>query len=269
MVSDKTRDIKMALEYEITSLDSLDETLHSFYTPTADGSKYVLDVAGVKPLSEFTKVQGALEKERNDHKQVKAKLSHFGELDPESVQAQLARIAELEELAKGSTVDVAKLEEMANARAKSQTQPLMAERDAISKKAAELEQRVAYFEQVDRQRRMNDEFVAKIKAAKIDPRFEETVLMKAERLFTETDDGKFLTKDGINGVTGYMPFEVWLSEQQASNPYYWGDNVGGGAKGGNGAYKGNNPFATGNLTEQAQMWTENPTLAERLSKQAK
>ena len=258
----------MALKYEIESLDELDATLHGLYAPTADGSKFVLDVEGVKPVGEFNKVYSSLEKERNDHRQVKSKLSAFGELSPESVTAQLARIAELEELAKGSAIDDAKLDSMVNARLNAKIQPEITAKEQYAKQAAELEKQVIHYQTIERQRRMSDEFTSKIKAAKIDPRFEETVMLKAESLFTETEDGKFVTKDGLSNVTPWMPFEVWLTEQQASNPYYWGDNVGGGAKGSTSAFKGNNPFVTGNLTEQAALWTSNPTLAEQLKRSA-
>lgn len=258
----------MALKYEVTSLDDLDATFHDLYTAAEDGSRYTLNVEGVKPLTEFNKVYGALEKERNDLKQIKQRLSAYGDLEPETIQQQLARIAELEELAKGSAIDDAKLDAMVNARLNAKTQPLEAEKNQLSKRAQELEEKLNTYVTIERQRRMADEFTAKIKAAKVDPRFEETIMLKAERLFTETEDGKFLTKDGLPNVTGYMPFEVWLTEQQAQNPHYWGDSLGGGAKGSSATYKGNNPFATGNLTEQAKVWAENPALAEQLQRAA-
>jgi hypothetical protein len=253
----------MALKYEVASLDELDVGFHDLYSAVEDGSKYFLNVEGVKPLSEFAKVQGALEKERNDHRQAKQKLSSFGDLEPESIQAQLARIAELEELAKGSAIDDAKLESMVSARLNAKLQPVVSEKEQLAKKTAELEEQVNKYQSIERQRRMNDEFTAKIKAAKIDPRFEETVMLKAERLFSETEEGKFLTKDD------YLPFEMWLTQQQATNPYWWGDSIGGGAKGsGTSGFRGENPFTTGNLTEQAKMINENIALARTLAKAA-
>jgi hypothetical protein len=259
MVSKQFREnLQMALKYEVTSLDDIDATLHGLYQATADGSKYVLEVEGVKPLTDFNKVYSSLEKERNDHKQVKQRLSAFGELEPETIQQQLARIAELEEIAKNTTFDESKLDAMANARALARTQPIEAEKKQIAERAKELEARIAKYEQIDRQRRMADEFSAKIKAAKVDPRFEETIMLKAERLFNETDEGKFLTKDE------YLPFDMWLMQQQTVAPYWWGDSVGGGATGSKTSFRGSNPFVTGNLTEQAAMFNENPALAEQL-----
>ena len=52
----------MALKYELTSLDELDATLHDLYTSVDDGARYVLDVEGVKPLTEFNTVYSALQK---------------------------------------------------------------------------------------------------------------------------------------------------------------------------------------------------------------
>jgi hypothetical protein len=270
--SQNRENLQMALKYEVTSLDEIDETLHNLYQPIADGSKYVLDVEGVKPLTEFNKVYSSLEKERNDHKQVKQRLSAFGELEPETIQQQLARISELEELAKGSAIDDAKLDTMVNARLNAKIQPLESEKNLLAQRAQELEKQVSKYTELERQRRMADEFSAKIKAAKIDPRFEETIMLKAERLFAETEDGKFLTKDNLPNVTGYMPFEVWLTEQQVSNPHYWGDNIGGGARGSSTqSYRGKNPFEggfRGDVTEQMRLEREQPALAAQLKKAA-
>lgn len=260
----------MALKYEIESLDELDATFHNLYAQVGD--KFVLDVEGVKPLTEFNNVYSALQKERNDTKVAKQKLAAFGDLVPETVVAQLARVAELEELSKGTTIDDAKLEEMANARSNAKIQPYKAENELLAKRLSDYEQKVKHFETVDRQRRMADEFTTKIKSAKIDPRFEETVMLKAERLFVETEEGKFLTKDGIAGVVGYLPFDVWLSEQQATNPHYWGDSIGGGARGsGSTMYAGTNPYIggiNGNVTEQMRIERENPALATQLQNSA-
>lgn len=260
----------MALKYEIESLEELDSNFHNLYAKV--GEKFVLDIDGVKPLSEFNNVYSALQKERNDTKIAKQKLAAFGDLNAETVVAQLARITELEELSKGTHFDDAKLEEMSNARANAKIQPYKTENEMLTKRVTDSEQRVMHFETVERQRRMADEFISKIKAAKIDPRFEETVMMKAERLFVETEEGKFLTREGLTGVVGYLPFEVWLGEQQAINPHYWGDSLGGGAKGsGSAMYAGNNPFIggiTGNVTEQMRIERENPALASQLQKAA-
>lgn len=260
----------MALKYEIDSLEELDANLHNLYVQTGD--KFVLEVEGIKPLSEFNKVYGALEKERNDTKAAKQKLAAYGDLDPDAIKTQLARITELEELAKGSAIDDSKLDAMANARANAKLQPITAERDQLVKQLSVIEQQVKRYEELDRTRRMNDEFTAKIKAAKIDPRFEETVMLKAERLFVEAEDGKFLTKNDVAGVVGYLPFDVWLSEQQAMNPHYWGDNIGGGARGSSAQmYQGNNPYiggVNGNVTEQMRIERENPALASQLQKAA-
>jgi Skp family chaperone for outer membrane proteins len=252
----------MALKYELSTLDELDATLHDYYAATADGSKYVLNVEGVKPQDEFNKVYGALEKERNDLKQLKQKLNAFGDLEPDSVKSQLARIQELEELAKGSAIDDAKLDSMVNARLQAKISPVEAEKKALAEKLSEYESKLKELELKDRQRRMSDEFNAQIKAAKIDPRFEETVMLKAERLFVENDEGKFLTKED------YLPFDVWLQQQQATSSYWWGETTGGGSKGSQGGFRGENPFVTGNYTKQAELFAQNPTLATKLAEAA-
>lgn len=251
----------MALKYELTSLDELDASLHDLYTSVDDGTRYVLDVEGVKPLNEFNTVYSALQKERNDAKTIKQKLSLFGELEPETVQQQLARIKELEAAADGK-IDDSKLESMVAARLNAKLQPVLSEKELLLTKTKEYEEQLNRYQTIERQRRMNDEFTSKIRAAKIDPRFEETVMLKAERLFVETDEGKFLTKED------YLPFEAWLAQQQQVTAFWWGESQGGGSKGSGGSSRVDNPFATGNMTEQAKLMAENPALAQQLAKAA-
>jgi hypothetical protein len=267
-VQNNYREFTMTLKYEVTSLDDLDATLHGLYVPTADNSKYVLNVEGVKPLDEFNKVYSVVEKQRNDERQLKQTIAEYKELGMTAteIKQNLSRIAELEELAKGTTFDEAKLDAMANARTLAKTQPMEAQLKAIAEEKRVLEEQVSIFKKNESKRRMFDEVSAKIKAAKVDQHFEETLMMKAERDFIETDEGKFLSKEE------FLPVEMWLTQMQVSHPHYWGNNIGGGAKGsGAQSYMGKNPFTggfNGDVTEQMRLLREQPALAAQLQKAA-
>ena len=254
----------MGLKYELPSLDEIDESLQQFYIQSND--KYVFDIEGVKPIEEFNKVQGALQKERNDTKALKAKLQAFGELDPTEVQSQLARIAELEAAAAGK-FDEAKMEESTNLRVEAKLRPILAEKDQLLAKVSDLENKLGQFEKLETQRSMEAEFKSKMKVAKIDPIFEETILLKAEKLFSKTDDNTFATTDGL-----FLNFDTWLSQQQTNYPHWWGRSEGGGSRGSGAAgYVGQNPFeggVFGNVTEQMRLERENPALAAQLKKMA-
>jgi hypothetical protein len=50
--------------------------------------------------------------------------------------------------------------------------------------------------------------------------------------------------------------------------FWWGESQGGGSKGSGGSSRVDNPFATGNMTEQAKLMAENPALAQQLAKAA-
>lgn len=261
----------MALKYEVSTLEELDVTLHDLYAMSADGLKYKLDVDGAMSLGDFNTVYGALQKERNDSKAIKDKLKLFGELDPDLIHSQLARIPELEAAAKGS-LDEAKIEEILKARTEAEKRPILAEKDALAKRLAETEVKLKELDSINRQRKLNDELTTKIDAAKIDPLFKETVMLKAEKVLFENDEGTYLTKDGIFGVTGYVPIETWLSELQVTAPHFWGNSIGGGAKGSGAAmYQGNNPFVggvKGNVTEQMRLERKQPAVAAQLKKAA-
>jgi len=89
----------MPLDAVIEDVNSLDDSVKSFYKPTEDG-KYVLDV---NPSSGFAleNVEGlksALQKERGKARELEGKVGAFGEVDPSDLKTKLARLEELEAL---------------------------------------------------------------------------------------------------------------------------------------------------------------------------
>ncbi|WP_162201010.1 hypothetical protein, partial [Luteibacter rhizovicinus] len=84
--------------------------------------------------------QSALEKERNDHKGVKSKLS---KLNGRDIDELLQRDAEYEELKlRADKVDDEKLEQIINVRIRNKLTPLERERDELKNKLSTYEKQV-------------------------------------------------------------------------------------------------------------------------------
>ena len=79
----------MALVFEIDSLDGLEESVKSLYKP--HGEKFRLDVSGIDPADEL---KGALQREREERKAVKARAE---QLEREKAEAEEERLREKNE----------------------------------------------------------------------------------------------------------------------------------------------------------------------------
>lgn len=263
----------MPLKAVVDKLDELDASLHQFYVEK--NGKYELAVEitgieGVKSFTDFSKLDGSLKKERNDHKDTKKKFEVFGDRKPEEVLAALDRIPELEAAAKGN-LDENKLNEMVEGRIKSKLAPLERQVTTLSKERDELKGEVDGFKGKERTRTVHDNVRDAItKAQGFQPSAVEDALMFAERMLEVNEEGKVVTRDGV-GVTPGVDATVWLSDMQQKKAHWWGPSGGGGA-GGNrgGANGGSNPWTSEswNMTEQAKLYKENPTRAAQLAKAA-
>ena len=83
------------LELVYDTIETVPENYRDLYTER-DGKFHLTGVKGMKSQADIDRLQTALTKERNDHKATRDKLTTFGDMDPEQVQAQLDRIPELE-----------------------------------------------------------------------------------------------------------------------------------------------------------------------------
>ena len=98
----------------------------------------------------------------------------------------------------------------------------------------------------------------------------EDVTLLAERIFTIDETGKVVAKDNVGCTPGISP-EVWLNEMQQKRPHWWGPSAGGGAGGnrGGGSFTSNPWSAEGwNMTQQGQIYNENPAKAEQMARSA-
>lgn len=261
----------MAIEAVVDNLDAVPAQFHELYSE--QGGKFVLTgVNGVKPLDEFTRVHGGLTKERNDHKDTKAKLvawANFG--TPEEVQVKLDRIAELEAAA-GGKLDDAAINKLVETRMGSKTAPLQRQIDQLQKDLGERDTLLGQFQAERTQRSIHDNLREALKKHEgFQASAFEDAAMLAERVFMVDEDGRVVTKDGV-GVTPGVDAGVWLTEMQAKRPHWWGPSAGGGAGGskGTGGTGGNNPFSAAgwNMTEQGALVRDNPQRAEMLARAA-
>ncbi len=258
----------MALKLTHDTEEEIPETYRDLYTE--QGGKWVLTgVEGMKTQADIDRIQSALTKERNDHKVVKDALAKFNGLDPDEVHAALDRIPELEAASAGQ-VDEAKLEELADARARKLLGPVERERD---KAIRERDEAVSERDESKGELKSRD-IRAQVTAAALKGKVVDTalddVLMLGDRVFEIGDDGAVTARDGMGVTPGITP-EAWLTEMQDKRPHWWPPSEGGGAGGGSqGGGGGANPWKADqwNMTAQGQVYKESPERAERLAKQA-
>lgn len=262
----------MSLKYIVDSLDGVDSSLHSFYTEK-DG-KFVLQIEGGATQKDVDELKASLIRERNEHKQSKAKLEEFAEIralniHPSIILKKLDRYDELEAAA-GDKIDETKLEKMVETRLKSKTAPLERDIAKLTAEKEELSKQVIDYTQKERTRKIHDTVRDAASKAKIVPTAIEDVLIIAERLFDLDESGKVIAKDNV-GVTPGIDPSGWFSEVQDKRPHWFPSSQGGGASGSGGAgFGGNNPFTADNwsVSKQSELYAQNPQKAEQLAKAA-
>lgn len=256
----------MGLKAIIDNLDNVDEKYHDLYDEK-DG-KYVLKpIDGMKSQAEFQTVHSALQKERNDHKSTKGKLSAFGDLNPDEVRTALDRIPELEAAAEGK-LDDAKIEKIVEGRLKSKVSPLERELTQAKAQLTEKDNQLVAFQQREKSRTIKDFVEAAARETKVLPTAMEDVVLLAERHLEVTEDNRVVTKESAPGGAG-LDVKAWLSDLQPKRPHWWPASGGGGGRPGEGG-GGENPWTAGawNKTKQAQIYRDDKAKAERMAKAA-
>ena len=251
----------MTIKIELNSLDDVDARYHDLYTK--DGDIYRLTgVEGLKTQRDIDKLQSSLVKERNDHKETKAKYSVFHDMDLEEVQTKLDRYAELEEAAKGK-LDEAGIQKLVENRLNSTTAPLKRELDKYKAELSEREKKLEEYTTKERQRTISDAVRSAALRMKIQETAIDDALLLAERTFEIDESGTVITKDGLGP-------EVWLTDMQSKRPHWWQPSSGGGANGTKQGSMSNNPWSANNwnMTEQGKIYMQDPSKAEQLAKMA-
>lgn len=253
----------MALKAIYEKLDEVPEHFHELYTEK-NGKFELSGIEGIKTDADFQRVHSGLTKERNDHKETKAKLAAWGDLKFEDVRAQLDSIDELKARADAAS-DPTKNQQAIEAAVVQKTRPLERTIEEIKGKLDQANKALESSRSKERMRAIHDAVRAAKQASKYQDLAEPDVLLNAERMLDavpdELDPEKFnvVTRDGV-GVTPGVDVNTWLMEMQPKRPLWWPESTGGGAKGGNGngGSGGKNPWSAEhwNMTEQGRFLTQ-------------
>lgn len=252
---------ELELEYSYDSADDIPAEFASLYSE--QGGKFVLaKVRGIAPADSVRRLESALQKERNDHKQVKQQIAGLGRPIDE-VLAELDRIPELEAQAQGKGTDPEAIDKIVKARMaplERQLQTITAERDSVK-------QEIEGYRTRETKAKIKDAVLSAATGAKLRQSAIEDAVTYAQLHMTVDDNGNVVTKDGV-GVTPYLTPADWLNEMLPKRPHWVEGSAGGGShgSGGNG-HTGEDPYSADgwNVSKQMQLWKTNQPLAKRLA----
>lgn len=258
-----------ALQAVRDSIDDLSEELQAEYV--AQGDKFVLQVNGMKPEADFTRLRSAHELEKRTHAELRAAIKdHFGDAKFEDIHASLDRIPELEAAAEGK-LDDDKINGIVEGRVKTRLAPVERERDQLRNALGEKDATISQLTAKERQRLIRDKVREAAKAAKVsDEAIDDALLLGDTVLEVREDDGEVVVKEGTGFTQGIAP-SVLFTDLQSKKPHWFGPSMGGGAGGNRGGGSvTRNPFSAEgwNLTEQGQIMQSNPSKADQLAQTA-
>lgn len=238
----------MAIKYLYEAESDIPANVRDLYSE--QGGKFVLTgVEGVKPQTEFERVYGAHNREKDEHRATKARLQAWGDLNPEEVLAQLDRIKELETLAGGKLDDKA-LDALVENRIGTRIGPVKRAKDQAEAELAEARKLIEQLSGERKATKIRDEVTRAAIAAKVLDTALEDVQILAERYFDLDDQGRVVVKE-----TGIQASD-WLADQKAKRPH-WFPGSRGGASGGSGTTEtgGANPWSKDgwSMTEQSRI----------------
>lgn len=252
---------ELELEYSYDSADDIPAEFASLYSE--QGGKFVLaKVRGIAPADSVRRLESALQKERNDHKQVKQQIAGLGRPIDE-VLAELDRIPELEAQAQGKGTDPEAIDKIVKARlapVERQLQAVTAERDSVK-------QEIEGYRTRETKAKIKDAVLSAATGAKLRQSAIEDAVTYAQLHMTVDDNGNVVTKDGV-GVTPYLTPADWLNEMLPKRPHWVEGSAGGGSHGGGpGGHTGEDPYSADgwNVSKQMQLWKTNQPLAKRLA----
>jgi len=267
----------MALNVIVESLDEIPEAIRDEYQETDDG-KYVLQLNGAFSQVDRDKLQTALKKERDSHKETRERLKGFGDITPDRVGELEQQIEELNVQLEAAGADndeerQKKLDELAERRALAKTKPLERQLNELTKERDSI---IAERDSLLGERRTS-KIVGTVadpgllKDAGIVPDAVEDIKLWALHNFDVDDDGNVVSKETL-GTPGLSPKEVYADlKSQGMRRHWFGITKGAGAGGGKpGEPFGDNPFEKGkfNLTKIGAIVRQDPKKAVRMAKAA-
>ena len=241
------------------------------FTADSDGKLTLTGVTGMKTQKDVNNVTEALRKEREDHSKTKSSLKPWGELKPEETLAKLDRIKELELAAEGK-LDDDKINEMVESRLLQKTGPLERQITEFTTQVETLKSENDTLKGSIESRDRNDSIRSIAIENKAHPTAVPDIEMSASVMLEKNDDGKWVTKSGVEGLTPGLDIKNWMKEMTKIRPHWWPESEGGGARGAKfGGFSGDNPFSADhwNLTEQGKVIQEQGRdIADRMAKSA-
>ncbi|MGY2048904.1 hypothetical protein [Methylobacterium sp. JK268] len=275
--------MKIRKTYEIE--DAIPSEVRDFYEERDGAWHLTLEVEGSASQDDVTRLNGALTKERNDHRATKEKLRAFGDLDPARAREIVDRVSELGDWDEvqgklhrlddtngdqGAAAIEQRVQKEIERRESAIKAPLEREIKQLRERAEGAERERDETQGTLRGRTIADEVRAAAARAKVIDSALDDVLLYGDRIFEIAEDGTVQTKDGVGVTPGLKP-EAWLSDMKERRPHWWPTSQGAGSQGNRGGTGGgSNPFSAEgwNMTEQGRLFREDPAKAERLAKAA-
>lgn len=260
------------LELSYDTLSAVPEAFRSLFTEK-DGKAVLTGISGLKTDKDVSNVQEALRKERSDHAAAKEALKPWLSLGKkhDEIQTQLDRISELEAAA-GGKIDETKIQQMVESRLGQKTGPLERQvRDLTTELNTMRTERDGLLQGAQR-RDMSDVIRAVANDMKVVPTAIADIELVAQNYLERDDNGQFIVKSGLSGLTAGLDVKGFMKEMQKQRPHWWPASAGGGANGGSGGFGGEtNPWSpsTWNLTAQGAIVREKGMVtAEAMAKAA-
>lgn len=258
------------------------EQFRELYTER-DGSFVLTGITGIKTEADTSRLQAALNAEKDAHKKTKDRLRPLAlnghsvvEMGDDELKTAIEAFDGYDELKtkaeSAGQIDEDKLNGIVEQRIKTRLAPVEREKLKLIEDLKAATEQVSTYQAKERQRTIHDEVRKARQVAKIIDSAEEDVLILAERMFDVGEDGRVTTKDSVGVTPGITP-DIWLQEMQPKRPHWWPESQGGGAKGGKGGgFAGDNPWSAAhwNLTKQGQILSQagGEAKAEQMAKAA-
>lgn len=260
-----------ALEIQYDSLEVVPETFRALYSEK-DGKAVLTGINGLKTVHDVAALSEALRKERADHALAREALKPWTQLGkkPDEILTQLDRMTELE-LAASGKIDEKQINTLVEGRLSQKLGPVERQLRDVTEKYGALEKENSVLKDNLYTRDMSDAIRSVATEMKVLSTAIPDVEMFAKFAMERQEDGTFITKAGIQGVTPGMDAKGFLKEMQKLRPHWWPASAGGGANGGGGFGGEVNPWSASgwNVTAQANVVREKGMAhAETLAKAA-
>lgn len=263
----------MDLEFSYDAAEDIPEGLGEYYTEK--GGKQALNIKGAAPADQVVRLETSLTKERNSHKDTKATLSAFGELNPEETLAALDSIEEMKaqiEAGAGGKLDEDALDKLVEQRIKRQIAPMERAAQKSADTITGLTTELSEHKTAASRRQILDAVTKAVDKAEVSKDARDDAVFLGQHTFEIDESGEVVTKEGGLTPAGYTP-ELWMTEIQPHKAHWWAKSTGAGAGGsgaGAGAGSASNPWSKAgwNMTKQSAMVANDPLGADKMAKAA-